>query len=78
MEYIIEALAPTTEHDFDRLPSAKQRIYRYIQSVYRKVQAVKMEVLAKACTQVEEWGEDWQDEHQPQQSAQCMQPACAG
>jgi len=31
LEYIIEALAPTTEHDFDRLPEAKQRIYRYIQ-----------------------------------------------
>lgn len=32
MEYIIEAMAPTTEHDFDRLPLEKQRIYRYIQS----------------------------------------------
>jgi glutamate synthase domain-containing protein 1/glutamate synthase domain-containing protein 3 len=32
MEYIIEAMAPTTEHDFDRLPPKKQRIYRYIQS----------------------------------------------
>ncbi|MBF0226029.1 MAG: glutamate synthase [Desulfobacterales bacterium] len=32
MEYIIEALAPTTENDFDRLPPEKQRIYRYIQS----------------------------------------------
>ncbi|KPJ77878.1 MAG: glutamate synthase [Deltaproteobacteria bacterium SG8_13] len=32
MEYIIEALAPTTEYDFDRLPSEKQRIYRAIQS----------------------------------------------
>ncbi|MBF0119792.1 MAG: glutamate synthase [Desulfobacterales bacterium] len=32
MEYIIEALAPTTENDFDRLPFEKQRIYRYIQS----------------------------------------------
>ena len=32
MEYIIEALAPTTEYDFDSLPQAKQRIYRYIQS----------------------------------------------
>ena len=31
LEYIIEAMAPTTEHDFDRLPEAKQRIYRYIQ-----------------------------------------------
>jgi len=32
LEYIIEALAPTTEHDFDLLPAEKQRIYRYIQS----------------------------------------------
>jgi len=32
MEYIIEAMAPTTEHDFDLLPTEKQRVYRYIQS----------------------------------------------
>jgi len=32
MEYIIEALAPTTEHDFECLPVEKQKIYRYIQS----------------------------------------------
>jgi len=32
MEYIIEALAPTTEHDFDCLPREKQEVYRYIQS----------------------------------------------
>jgi glutamate synthase domain-containing protein 1/glutamate synthase domain-containing protein 3 len=32
MEYIIEALAPTTEYDFDRLSPEKQRIYRTIQS----------------------------------------------
>ncbi len=32
MEYIIEALAPTTEHDFDMLPPEKQHIYRYIQA----------------------------------------------
>ncbi len=32
MEYIIEAMAPTTEHDFDLLPADKQHIYRYIQS----------------------------------------------
>ncbi len=32
MEYIIEALAPTTEHDFDQLSLEKQKIYRYIQS----------------------------------------------
>ncbi len=31
LEYIIEALAPTTEYDFDRLPVEKQKIYRYIQ-----------------------------------------------
>jgi len=31
LEYIIEAMAPTTEYDFDRLPPVKQRIYRYIQ-----------------------------------------------
>lgn len=31
LEYIIEAMAPTTEHDFDRLPPEKQKIYRYIQ-----------------------------------------------
>jgi len=34
LEYIIEALAPTTELDFDRLPVEKQRIYRHIQSVH--------------------------------------------
>ncbi len=32
LEYIIEALAPTTEYDFDQLSAEKQRIYRYIQS----------------------------------------------
>jgi len=32
MEYIIEAMAPTTEYDFDLLPPEKQRVYRYIQS----------------------------------------------
>jgi glutamate synthase domain-containing protein 1/glutamate synthase domain-containing protein 3 len=31
LEYIIEAMAPTTEHDFDRLSPDKQHIYRYIQ-----------------------------------------------
>jgi len=31
LEYIIEALAPTTEMDFDQLPKAKQEIYRKIQ-----------------------------------------------
>ncbi|MDA8121499.1 MAG: glutamate synthase [Deltaproteobacteria bacterium] len=34
VEYIIEALAPTTELDFDRLPSEKQRIYRQIQAAH--------------------------------------------
>ena len=32
LEYIIEALAPTTEMDFDHLPKEKQRIYRQIQA----------------------------------------------
>jgi glutamate synthase domain-containing protein 1/glutamate synthase domain-containing protein 3 len=32
VEYIIEALAPTTELDFDRLPQDKQKIYRAIQA----------------------------------------------
>ena len=32
LEYVIEALAPTTERDFDLLPAAKQRIYRQIQA----------------------------------------------
>ncbi len=34
LEYIIEALAPTTEHDFDQLPLEKQRIYRQIQATH--------------------------------------------
>ncbi|MEJ2040292.1 MAG: hypothetical protein P8X55_15390, partial [Desulfosarcinaceae bacterium] len=34
MEYIIEAMAPTTEHDFDQLPPEKQSIYRAIQSAH--------------------------------------------
>ncbi|MBU0988133.1 MAG: glutamate synthase [Proteobacteria bacterium] len=34
MEYIIEALAPTSEYDFDLLPPEKQLIYRYIQSAH--------------------------------------------
>jgi glutamate synthase domain-containing protein 1/glutamate synthase domain-containing protein 3 len=33
-EYIIEALAPTTEADFDRLPADKQHIYRQIQAAH--------------------------------------------
>ncbi|MCK4850603.1 MAG: glutamate synthase, partial [Phycisphaerae bacterium] len=32
LEYVIEALAPTTELDFDLLPQAKQKIYRRIQA----------------------------------------------
>ena len=32
VEYIVEALAPTTELDFDRLPPEKQKIYRAIQT----------------------------------------------
>jgi glutamate synthase domain-containing protein 1 len=34
LEYIIEALAPTTELDFDRLSADKRRIYRQIQSTH--------------------------------------------
>ena len=34
IEYIIEALAPTTELDFDKLPSEKQKIYRAIQATH--------------------------------------------
>jgi glutamate synthase domain-containing protein 1/glutamate synthase domain-containing protein 3 len=34
LEYIIEALAPTTELDFDQLPPEKQIIYRQIQAIH--------------------------------------------
>ncbi|MBF0432455.1 MAG: glutamate synthase [Fibrobacteria bacterium] len=34
VEYVIEALAPTTELDFDRLPKEKQKIYRAIQAMH--------------------------------------------
>jgi glutamate synthase domain-containing protein 1/glutamate synthase domain-containing protein 3 len=34
LEYIIEAMAPTTELDFDKLPEEKQKIYRYIQATH--------------------------------------------
>ncbi len=34
LEYIIEALAPTSELDFDRLPKEKQAIYRSIQAAH--------------------------------------------
>lgn len=32
LEYVIEALAPTMELDFDRLPEEKREVYRHIQS----------------------------------------------
>ena len=34
LEYIIEAMAPTSELDFDRLPREKQSIYRAIQATH--------------------------------------------
>ncbi|MFA4836023.1 MAG: glutamate synthase [Dehalococcoidia bacterium] len=34
LEYVIEALAPTIELDFDLLPKEKQRVYRMIQSLH--------------------------------------------
>ncbi|MBP7734526.1 MAG: glutamate synthase [Spirochaetes bacterium] len=34
LEYIIEAMAPTTELDFDRLPEDKQGVYRAIQATH--------------------------------------------
>ncbi len=34
LEYIIEALAPTMERDFDQLPPEKQKIYRAIQATH--------------------------------------------
>lgn len=34
LEYVIEALAPTTELDFDKLPAEKQKIYRAIQTLH--------------------------------------------
>ena len=34
LEYIIEALAPTTEMDFDQLPEEKQKIYGQLQSIH--------------------------------------------
>jgi glutamate synthase domain-containing protein 1/glutamate synthase domain-containing protein 3 len=34
LEYIVEALAPTTELDFDSLPAEKQIIYRQIQATH--------------------------------------------
>jgi glutamate synthase domain-containing protein 1/glutamate synthase domain-containing protein 3 len=34
LEYIIEAMAPTTEFDFDMLPPEKQRVYHAIQTMH--------------------------------------------
>ncbi len=34
LEYVIEAMAPTTELDFDRLPPEKQRVYRQVQACH--------------------------------------------
>lgn len=34
LEYVIEALAPTMERDFDQLPPEKQRIYRAVQAAH--------------------------------------------
>ncbi len=34
LEYIIEAMAPTSELDFDRLPPEKQKMYRAIQATH--------------------------------------------
>lgn len=34
LEYVIEAMAPTTELDFERLPAEKQKVYRAIQSMH--------------------------------------------
>jgi glutamate synthase domain-containing protein 1/glutamate synthase domain-containing protein 3 len=34
LEYIIEAMAPTSELDFDRLPADKQSVYRAIQATH--------------------------------------------
>ncbi len=34
LEYVIEAIAPTTELDFERLPAAKKKVYRAIQALH--------------------------------------------
>jgi glutamate synthase domain-containing protein 1 len=34
LEYVIEALAPTSEYDFDQLAAEKQRLYRAVQSAH--------------------------------------------
>ena len=45
----------SVENDLLRVDGQK----RDYASVYRKVRAVKLDVLGKAATAVEEWGEDW-------------------
>ena len=34
LEYVIEAIAPTMERDFDRLPEEKQKVYRALQATH--------------------------------------------
>ncbi len=34
LEYVIEAMAPTTERDFTQLPPARRRVYRMLQAVH--------------------------------------------
>ena len=34
LEYIVEAIAPTTELDFDHLPEEKQKVYRAVQATH--------------------------------------------
>ena len=34
LEYVVEAMAPTTERDFALLPAEKQRVYRLLQAVH--------------------------------------------
>lgn len=34
LEFVIEALAPTMEHDFDQLPQEKQQVYRALQATH--------------------------------------------
>ena len=47
----------SVENDLLRV-DGEIRDYR---AVYRKVQAVRLDVLAKVSTETEEWGEDWRD-----------------
>jgi hypothetical protein len=46
------------EHDLLRVNGQKKSY----QEVYRKVQAVQLDVLAKESVGREEWGADWQEE----------------